>query len=467
MAVAPRTVNQRLKVDGVFDFPERRVGLARQPRGVPRASCEGPALQILIDGDYARERQGTGISTYARTLAQGLVALGHGVEWLSGASADQAGDPLADAAAVSDQTQAVRGPRAWLQTAGRMAAGITHPSARARKVERPEVVIAAPSETHGQPVHLAPELFVRAHYRHMLLRKFTNVSVTSKIDVLHLTAPLPVNMKGVKRVVTIHDLIPIRQPYTTPDNKAEFVARARTCARESDLIITVSESSKADIVSLLEIDPAKIAVTYQPSSLVPLTDEERGRLPQGLARFGLTPGGYLLFVGAQEPKKNVRRMIEAYLEVDTPMPLVLAGPRGWMWDSEVGAALAPLSEKARSRIRFTGYLDRDDLRRLYAGACAFIYPSLYEGFGLPALEAMTAGAPVITSKSSSLPEVCGDAALYVDPFDRNDIRERIEQAIGDPGLRARLAAAGTGQARLFSFEAYLERLRRAYSRLSG
>ncbi|MFT3722001.1 MAG: glycosyltransferase family 1 protein [Hyphomonadaceae bacterium] len=424
-------------------------------------------MQILFDGEYARDRQGTGISTYARTLARGLVALGHGVEWLSGAPAGKAGDALADAAAVSDQPQSVRGPRAWAQTAGRMAGGLISGSASARKIEHPEIVVAAPSDMDGQPLHLAPELFVRAHYRHMLLRQFTDVSVTSKIDVLHLTAPLPIRMKNVKRVVTIHDLIPIRLPYTTPDNKAEFIDRARTCARESDLVITVSEASKTDIVSLLGVDPAKIAVTYQPAVLTSLTSDERDRLPQGLARFGLTPGGYLLFVGAQEPKKNVRRLIEAFLEVDTPMPLVLAGPRGWMWETEVGAALAPLSETARGRIRFAGYLERDDLRRLYAGACTFIYPSLYEGFGLPALEAMIAGAPVITSKTSSLPEVCGTAALYIDPFDRSDIRQKIEQMIGDPALRAKLAAAGREQARVFSFEAYLGRLGSAYSRLSG
>ncbi len=424
-------------------------------------------MQILIDGDYARDRHGTGISTYARTLAKGLTALGHGVSWLSGASGGASGEPLADATAVFDQPQPARGPRAWAQTATRMAGGVMTGSTSARKVDRSDAVVAAPSDPDGQIVHLAPELFVRAHYRHMLTRQFTEVKISAPVDVLHLTAPLPVRMKGVKRVVTIHDLIPIRLPYTTPDNKAEFIARARTCARESDLVITVSEASKADIVGLLDIDPAKIVVTYQPSDLRPLSSEELERLSNGLSRFGLTPGGYLLCVGAQEPKKNVRRLIEAYLEVDTPMPLVLAGPRGWMWEQEVGAALAPLSEKARSRLKFTGYVDREDLRRLYAGACAFMYPSLYEGFGLPVLEAMISGCPVITSKTSSLPEVCGDAAVYVDPFEREDIRGAIEKTVSDDMLRARLAEAGRMQAQIFSFENYLKALKEAYSRLAG
>jgi glycosyltransferase involved in cell wall biosynthesis len=268
-------------------------------------------------------------------------------------------------------------------------------------------------------------------------------------------------------VVTIHDLIPIRLPYTTPDNKAEFVARVRRTVAESDLIITVSESSKADIVSLLDVDPSKIAVTYQPADLTPLSDDERMRLPNSLSRFGLTVGEYLLCVGAQEPKKNIRRLIEAYLEIDTPMPMVLTGPRGWMWNQEVGAALAPLSDAARARIKFTGYVDRNDLRCLYAGACALVFPSLHEGFGLPALEAMISGCPVITSRTSSLPEVCDEAAVYVDPFERDDIRNAIERVIADAELRSALAAAGRDRARLFTFESYLKALGGAYSRISS
>lgn len=422
-------------------------------------------MQILIDGDYARDRQGTGISTYARTLARALASLGHDVSWLSGATGGNKREPLADAAAIVDQPQPIRGPRAWAQTIGRMAGGLTSPHVSARMVST-SATVNAPSESDGQPVHLAPELYVRAHYRHMLMRQFTDVKINAPVDVLHLTAPLPIRMAKVKRVVTIHDLIPIRLPYTTPDNKSEFIARARTCARESDLIITVSQASRNDIVELLDIDPAKIAVTYQSASLEPLSADERARLPAGLSRFGLSPGSYLLCVGAQEPKKNVRRLIEAYLEIDTDMPLVLAGPRGWMWDQEVGAALAPLSDKARARLKFTGYVDRDDLRRLYAGACAFVYPSLYEGFGLPALEAMTAGCPVITSGTSSLPEVCGDAAVYVDPFNRDDIRNAIERVIADSDMRARLTLSGRKQTELFTFERYCTTLAGAYARLA-
>ena len=338
------------------------------------------------------------------------------------------------------------------------------PGVSAREVRRD--VVTAHTEYAGQTVHLAPELFIKAHYRHMLMRQFTDVNVNAHVDVLHLTAPLPVRMRGVRRVVTIHDLIPLRLPYTTSDNKSEFTARVRNCARESDLVITVSNASKTDIVTLLDLDPAKVVVTYQPSDLGALSELELSRLPNSLSRFGLMAGEYLLCVGAQEPKKNIRRLIEAYLEIDTAMPLVLAGPRGWMWDREVGAALAPLSDKARTRIKFTGYLDREDLRRLYAGACALTYPTLYEGFGLPALEAMVAGCPVVTSEASSLPEVCGEAAVYVDPLERESIRKGIERIIDSPQLRAKLVQAGLERAKVFSFESYTRALSGAYSMLA-
>jgi len=450
-----------------FEFCDLRVWLAQICKDHSTIVPEDRRLQVLIDGDYARDRQGTGISSYSRTLARGLSALGHCVSWLSGASAGTRPDALADAAALADHEPSLRGPRAWAQTATRMGGGLLNSKVAAREVSLRDVVVKDRAVEDEQATYLSPDLFTHAHYRHMLLRRFTEVRTPKPFDVLHLTAPLPVSMAGVKRVVTIHDLIPIRLPHTTPDNKAEFIARVRRSAAESDLILTVSESSKADIVSLLDVDPLKIAVTYQPASLTPLSEEEYNRLPKSLSRLGLTVGEYLLCVGAQEPKKNIRRLIEAYLEIDTPMPLVLAGPRGWMWDQEVGNALAPLSDAARARIRFTGYVDRNDLQRLYAGACALVFPSLQEGFGLPALEAMISGCPVITSGTSSLPEVCGEAAVYIDPFERDDIRKAIERVIADPALRARLASAGKDRALLFSFENYLKTLGDAYSRISG
>jgi glycosyltransferase involved in cell wall biosynthesis len=427
------------------------------------------SARVLIDGDFWADPQGRGIATYSRTLGDALGRMGCGVNWLIGSAAPARADPLVDEVAAFDRPQPVRGLRLQAQTASRMAAGVLTPSVTARRINTGSAVLAGgPNRVEGGAMGttwLAPNLFVHAHYRHMLLREFTEVRVPEKIDVLHLSAPLPIRMKGVRTVVAIHDLIPIRLPYTTTDNKVEFTQRVRRIARQADLIVTVSEASKKDIIELLDIDPARIAVTYQSADIAPLSKEESESVPRVLSRFGLAQDGYALFVGALEPKKNLRRMIEAFLETDGDMPLAIVGGKAWMLESELGWIEGALGEAARKRLRFLGYVEREDLRRLYAGAQFFLFPSLYEGFGLPPLEAMTMGAPVITSNVSSLPEVCGDAALYADPANRDDIRKRIEEMRGDPALRARLAAAGREQAARFSLEAYVSRLSEAYRRL--
>jgi glycosyltransferase involved in cell wall biosynthesis len=422
-------------------------------------------LNVLVDGLYRFEAQGSGISTYARTLGEGLAALGCNTSWLSGSAlTGRKADALSDEVALADRPPQLSGLRKRAQTLRRMGEGLTSANSTARRLAPASAVLANEGSYPANNVFLAPDVYVKAHYRHMLLRQFTEIRAVGKVDVLHLTAPLPVRMRGVKTLTTIHDLVPIRLPWTTPDNKSEFIDRVRTSAKLSDLIITVSEASKRDIVEILDVDPDRIAVTWQPSDLAPLTDQERAHLPRALSRFGLTQQGYALFVGAIEPKKNLRRLIEAFLETDSDMPLVIVGRRAWMWEDEIGF-IDTLSAAARSRLRFLGYAGRDDLRRLYAGAQIFLFPSLYEGFGLPPLEAMNAGCPVLVSNRGSLPEVCGDGALYADAMDRNDIRRKIEQMMGDDGLRASLAVAGRKRAAAFSTEAYVAALASAYARL--
>jgi glycosyltransferase involved in cell wall biosynthesis len=421
-------------------------------------------LKVLIDGAYRQEAQGTGISAYSRTLGAGLEKLGAEVSWLSGAEAPAKSGKLVDEVALADPPLPATGARRYAQTALRMGQGIATARMTARRLNDSGAVIADPAAIRPASTWLAPGLFVKAHYRHMLLREFAEVRVPEKIDVLHLSAPMPVRMKGVRTVTTIHDLVPIRLPWTTPDNKSEFIHRVRTNARLSDLIITVSEASKRDIVDILDVDPEKIAVTWQPSDLAPVSSHDRDSIPRVLGRYGLAPQGYALFVGALEPKKNLRRLIEAFLETDSDVPLVIVGRRAWLWDADA-AFVETLGDKAKSRLKFLGYVGREDLRRLYAGAQMFLFPSLYEGFGLPALEAMVAGCPVVASNAASLPEVCGDGALYADPLERGDIRAKIEQLMRDPGLRSALGEAGRTQAKRFSFDAYVENLAKAYAML--
>lgn len=424
-------------------------------------------LDVLIDGLYRFEAQGSGISTYSRTLSEALSALGCRVSWLSGAAVGRKQpDDLVDEVALADMSPPSVGLRRHAHTLRLMAGGLATPTITARRLAVTGAVMANRYTIPNEGIFLAPDVFLKAHYRHMLLRQFTNVRAPAQFDVLHLTAPIPIQMKRVKIVTTIHDLVPIRLPWTTPDNKSEFIDRARTAAKLSDLIITVSEAAKRDIVEILGVAADRVAVTWQPNHLPALSNEERGSVPRVLSRFGLVPQEYALFVGAIEPKKNLRRLIEAFVEIDSAMPLVIVGRKAWMWQDEIGFVNA-LGEAARSRLRFLDYVEREDLRRLYAGAQMFVFPSLYEGFGLPPLEAMNAGCPVLTSNRGSLPEVCGNAALYVDAMDRDDIRKKMELLMSDKDLRLRLSNAGIAQAALFSAAAYQARLAEAYSRLMG
>lgn len=268
-------------------------------------------------------------------------------------------------------------------------------------------------------------------------------------------------MRGAKKITTIHDLIPLRLPYATLDSKKVFYNKLRDGLKDSAVTITVSENSKQDILTYYEVDPDKIIVTYQPIALKPLmaTDDEVAFF---LRRYGLNYQQYILFVGAIEPKKNVGRLLDAYASMDIDLPLVIVGKKGWLWEDELGKT--SFLEGSRKSVKLLEYISTDALRYLYRGASCLVFPSLYEGFGLPPLEAMSFGCPVITSNVSCLPEVCGNAALYVDPYSVQDIKDKIEMLLGDAKLRTQLVQAGTVNAKAFSMENYVQRLYQAYAK---
>jgi glycosyltransferase involved in cell wall biosynthesis len=174
--------------------------------------------------------------------------------------------------------------------------------------------------------------------------------------------------------------------------------------------------------------------------------------------FGLDPRSFFLFFGALEPKKNLGRLIEAYLGLGTQTPLVLVGARAWLSEGEL--SLLPEND---SRLIRLDYLGRNALLRLTRVARAVLFPSISEGFGLPVLEAMSLGTPVLTSDGSSLPEVAGNAALLVDPYSTAAIAAGIARLDQDVGLRERLSEAGPRQAACFSQAAYLDRLEAMYT----
>jgi glycosyltransferase involved in cell wall biosynthesis len=253
-------------------------------------------------------------------------------------------------------------------------------------------------------------------------------------------------------VVTVHDLAMFLLPGTFGARRARYKqAMTRRAVRRASLVIAVSESTRRDLIEVVGADPARVRV-------VPLGVDRRfaAASAQDAAvaaqRLGLPPR-YLLYVGRIEPRKNLPLLLDAYAMArrrhGVDVPLVVAGAPGWLVDDLPGrAAAAGLSED----VRFVGHVPPALLPGLVHGALALAYPSRYEGFGLPVLEAMAAGAPVVTSSVASLPEVAGDAALLVDPDDVEGLAEALGRLVGDDALRARLIVAGRERAAEFTWD---------------
>jgi alpha-1,3-rhamnosyl/mannosyltransferase len=270
-------------------------------------------------------------------------------------------------------------------------------------------------------------------------------------DVFHATNNVfPYRVRAARQVLTIHDLTLLLFPEWHPgDRLARMVPALEPAVMRAHHIITPSRSTRDDVLKLLPVDPERISVV--PEGVDPIfAPRPADEVTAGLAPLGLRPDEYLLFIGTIEPRKNLLRLLQALeLTASTTGPLVLAGGQGWN-NAAIRTAVERL-ERA-GRVRSLGYVP-DELRPvLLTGARAFVFPSLYEGFGLPPLEAMACGTPVLTSNVSSLPEVVGDAALFVSPDDVDALATALARLWSDETLRAELRARGLAQARQFSWE---------------
>ena len=254
-------------------------------------------------------------------------------------------------------------------------------------------------------------------------------------------------------VATIHDLSYLHYPQHHPRERILFMEQQmpRTL-RQAAAIICDSEFVRREIIDLLGMPAEKVIAAplgadsaFQPR--VPAI------LQPALARYHLAETAYLLVVATLEPRKNLLQMLMTYARLPAELrarhPLVLVGTRGWL-NEDLERHLAPLERSGQ--IRRLGYVPQTDLPALYAGAFAFAYPSLYEGFGLPVLEAMASGVPVLTSDRSSLPEVAGDAALLVNPEDSDALAAGLERLLTDDGWRSLAVERGLQQARQFSWD---------------
>src|SRR5688572_7155072 len=280
----------------------------------------------------------------------------------------------------------------------------------------------------------------------------------------HYVLPAAVTCRSV---VTIHDCIHLMFPQYLPNTMAYAYARASMWAavKRSDRILTVSEASKRDILHFFNVAPEKIVVVYNAIDdhfwLTP-PDEEVARVRE---RYQLDHQ-FILYVGNIKPHKNLVRLIEAFAELRRTgfdeVKLLIIGDQ----ISKLPALRRAVhSHKLHKHVRFLGYVSDQTLGVLYRLAAAFVFPSLYEGFGLPPLEAMASGTPVVTSNVSSLPEVAGEAAVLVDPYDVDSIVDGMRRVLSDPALAAALRRKGVERAREFSWERSVAKTRQVYQQV--
>lgn len=282
-------------------------------------------------------------------------------------------------------------------------------------------------------------------------------------DILHGTDYVVYPCAKSLKVMTIYDLTFMKYPNFVDWVVRSYYARVKQCLKWTDLVITISESSKKDIIEYLQVLPEKVYVTplasrYYPNYLFPATMQE---LEQQTHYNFSKP--YLLFVSTIEPRKNINSLISAFNLLKTKYKiehqLVLVGKKGWNYEP-IFTAIE--NSPWKNEIHHLDYLANDLVALFYSRADVFVYPSHYEGFGLPVLEAMTLGAPVITSNTSSIPEVTGDAAILIDPNDPVELAEAILKIISDSQLRQDLIEKGKARAELFSWERTAKETLKAY-----
>jgi glycosyltransferase involved in cell wall biosynthesis len=283
--------------------------------------------------------------------------------------------------------------------------------------------------------------------------------------LFHGTEHLLLPLRGVPTVLTVHDLIFRHLPKQhKPLNRWYLNLAMPLYCRRASHIIAISEQSRRDLVSAYGIGPEKITVIYEAAD-----PRFRVQPPEAVAgvraRYQL-PERYLLFVGTIEPRKNLTRLLAAFerlLAEGLTDALMIVGKRGWL-TSDFDAALE--RSPAKQAVHFPGFVPDEDLPAVYAGAQVLAMPSLYEGFGLPVLEAMACAAPVACSNSSSLPEIAGEAALFFDPAEVDSISDTLRRILRDAHLQAQLRAAGPRRAGQFSWDRAARETLAVYRRFS-
>ena len=387
-------------------------------------------MRIGIDYTAAR-RQGAGIGRYARELVDALLQIETGNEYVL--------------------LSAEAGLR---KSGGRARAGTVEPtppgSVGVRRVGLPVSDRTLAIVWHRLRLPLWVELFC------------------GPLDLFHSPDFTLPPVRRARTILTVHDLSFMRLPECSdPKLRAYLLRSVPRSVRRADAVLADSECTRRDLIELLETPPERVRVLYagvqEPFQRV----QEAALLDTVRAKYGL-PARFVLGLGTLQPRKNFERLIEAYALLATQaapgIELVIAGEAGWMYEGifrrvdELGL---------QGVVHLIGHVADGDLAALYTLAELFVFPSLYEGFGLPPLEAMACGTPVVASNVSCMPEVLGDAALLVDPYDTKAIAEAMQSGLEDAALRGELIGRGLERARRFTWAAAAQKLLEVYREVGG
>ncbi|MCU0481823.1 MAG: glycosyltransferase family 4 protein [Anaerolineae bacterium] len=318
----------------------------------------------------------------------------------------------------------------------------------------------APNFTY-KPSRITPKWWARIWHRAQIPYAIENI--IGGVDIFHATDfVLPPLRKKTKSIVTIHDLSYIRVPETaSPSLKAYLDGVVPRSLQRATHIHAVSEMTRQDLMNLYHIPPEKISVIFNAveSHFKPTTPSA-----EIFAKYQIPNVPYIITVGTVQPRKNYSRLVKALaqLRFKHDIHLVVVGGRGWLED-EFYATIR--DTKMIDYVHLTGFVSDEDLPALYTGAVAMAFPSLYEGFGIPILEAMACGIPVVSSNTSSLPEVADDATLLIDPYSIEEIHNALEKVITDQNLREILIQRGFKQAKKFTWEQSAHQLLGLYRQL--
>lgn len=405
-------------------------------------------MRILIDGLNFELQRGTGIKTFTRSVITALHSNGDTIDLLSQLSMPKVNRVFPLDAYLASAIEIGAPGTSRLRIRDRMLRhlGLYGRSFKGDIILREMQGLQALVRYQGKGwdyldrIRVVPGLFLRSFARAGLRLGITNIPYCADSDVMFLTSPIPVRLQGRLNVLTVHDVIPLSHPWLMDrwSGIARVVGNSLEYAlKVADRVICVSETSKLELLNRFDVDDRKIHVVYQPcryalpSDTDDLKDNSAEKGGQALLQgAGLTSEPYILFVGAIEPKKNLFNLLKA-VQQDKKLPkLIVVGPFAWSSDRE-----RALIGELRGRVQYVGYLPDGELEAILENSSAFVFPSITEGFGLPALEAMWKGVPCVLSDIPVFRELFADHAEYVDPYDPKSISEAIHRAIHHNAIR--------------------------------